>query len=238
MVHIFGVVNLPGLKNIPGIPDDVPDQFPIEKLSYNEEHEASCTDLENISVGDMGKYESYIIESGNMTFYYSPVLGNISKVATPSNEYIGVTFILQSTTYTVPGAPNIPSKPEGGNKGKPETAFEYSTSTIDNENDDVYYLFDWDDGSNSGWLGPHPSEETINTTHTWLEKGSYIVRVKARDTEGHESRWSQALHVSMPKVKEYNLLQSLFDFLYEHCPFLKQFFSNILYFLEEFSLLV
>ena len=236
IVNIFGVINLPGLKNIPGMPEDVPDKFPIEETIDNEMTEVSCTDFENISIQSLGKYEAYKIESINKTNYYSPVLGNFIEIVSPPNNYTTVEFYLHSTNYTVPGAPNIPRKPEGINKGKPGTAFEYSTSTIDNENDDIYYLFDWDDGSNSGWLGPYPSGETINKSHTWLKKGSYSVSVKAKDTEDHESRWSEILYVSMPKVKQYNLLQKLFDFLYEHFSIIKQFFSNVQYFLEEFFL--
>jgi hypothetical protein len=236
VVHIFGVINLPGLKNIPGIPEDVPDNFPIDETIFNEMSNVSCTDLENITVAGLGKYETYKIESVNKTNYYSPVLGNFVEIVSPPNDYTRVSFYLQSTNYTVPGAPNIPSKPEGINKGKPGTAFVYSTSTIDNENDSIYYLFDWDDGSNSGWLGPYPSGETINTSKTWSNKGSYSVRVKAKDTEGHESRWSEVLYVSMPKVKRYHLLQSLFDFLYEHFPIIKQILSNVQSFLEKLFL--
>jgi len=235
-VHIFGLINLPGLKNIPGIPEDVPDVFPIEENTRYNESEVSCTDLINISVPGIGKYESYKIESVNKTNYYSPVLGNFLEVVSPPNDYSTVEFNLRSTNYVVPGAPNIPSKPEGVNKGKPGTAFEYSTTTSDNENDDIYYLFDWGDDSNSGWLGPYSSGLTINTTHTWLKRGTYLVSVKAKDTENHESRWSETLYVSMPKVKQPNLLQTLFDFLYEHCPIIKQFIYNLQYFIEKFFL--
>jgi hypothetical protein len=236
VVHINGIINLPGLNNIPGLPEDVPDSFPIEDTIFNEMTDVSCTDLVNVSVAGIGKYEAYKIESVNKTNFYSPVLGNFIEIVSPPNNYTNVEFYLQSTNYTVPGAPNIPSKPEGINKGKPGTSFEYSTSTIDNENDDIYYLFDWDDGSNSGWLGPFPSGFTINASHIWSNRGSYSVSVKAKDNEDHESRWSEILYVSMPKVKQYNLLQSLFDFLYEHFPIIKQFLSNVSYLIEEFFL--
>jgi hypothetical protein len=237
--NISTLVSLPGLRNLP-IPDieEIPEQFIFSNESIINGSNFSCTDIENISVANMGKYEAYKIESVNKTNYFSPVLGNFIEIVSPPNDYTNVEFYLQSTNYTVPGAPNIPNEPEGINKGKPGTSFEYSTSTTDNENDDIYYLFDWDDGSNSGWLGPFPSGLTINASHIWLNRGSYSVRVKAKDTKDHESRWSEILYVNMPKVKQYNLLQSLFDFLYEHehFPIIKKFLSNVSYLIEEFFL--
>jgi hypothetical protein len=235
-VNVFGVVRLPGLKNIPGVPDDVPDEFPIEQTAYSEGSEASCTNIENITIGDIGKYESYQIEYVNKTLYYSPVLGNIVKIETPSNQYIRVTFLLRSTTYTVPGAPNIPTRPTGINNGKPGDMFEYSTNTTDNENDDIYYLFDWDDGSNSGWLGPYPSGENVNTNHTWSKKGSYSVRVKAKDTKDHESRWSKPLQVSMPKLKQNTILESILDNLFIRYPIFKQVYFYFNLFFNKISL--
>ena len=64
----------------------------------------------------------------------------------------------------------------------------------------VYYLFDWGDGSDSGWLGPYESGAEVNATHTWSEVGSYGIKVKAKDVNGAESEWSDTLAVSMPKV--------------------------------------
>ncbi|MEE9441024.1 MAG: hypothetical protein V3V27_03730, partial [Candidatus Thermoplasmatota archaeon] len=34
--------------------------------------------------------------------------------------------------------------------------------------------------------------------HAWDEKGTYDIRVKAKDTKGNESDWSDPLVVSMP----------------------------------------
>ena len=81
----------------------------------------------------------------------------------------------------------------------------------------VFYLFDWGDGTDSGWLGPYNSGVTIKASHTWNEKGSYSVKVKAKDIYDAESDWSNPLSVSMPRNKPYtdrpflNLLQNIME---------------------------
>ena len=97
--------------------------------------------------------------------------------------------------------PNKPSKPSGPTSGKAGTSYTYSTSTTDPDGDQVYYWFDWGDGTNSGWLGPYNSGQTVSASHTWSERGSYEIKVKAKDTNGAESEWSDPLPITMPKNK-------------------------------------
>jgi hypothetical protein len=108
-----------------------------------------------------------------------------------------------STQQQPNSPPNKPNKPTGPASGKPGTVYTYSTSTTDPNGDQVYYLWDWGDGSQSNWLGPYNSGVTINTTHTWTTKGSYSIKVKAKDTFGTESSWSDPLPITMPKNNAY-----------------------------------
>ena len=67
----------------------------------------------------------------------------------------------------------------------------YKASTTDPDGDDVYYWFDWDDGTNSGWLGPYGSGATCEASHSWGEGGVYLIKVKAKDSPGdNPSDWS------------------------------------------------
>ncbi|HIH28993.1 MAG TPA: hypothetical protein HA260_04220, partial [Thermoplasmata archaeon] len=61
----------------------------------------------------------------------------------------------------------------------------------------IYYLFDWGDGSNSGWLGPFDSGVTGVASHIWTTLGTFNVKVKARDVWGAGSFWSDALVVTI-----------------------------------------
>jgi len=97
--------------------------------------------------------------------------------------------------------PDTPLTPTGPSTGKINEEHQFITSTIDMDKDKVFYYFKWGDGSNSGWLGPYLSGVEVNATHKWNEKGDYTVRVKAKDTWGAESEWSDPLAVTMPKNK-------------------------------------
>ena len=60
-------------------------------------------------------------------------------------------------------------------------------------------MFDWGDGTDSGWIGPYTSGDISNATHIWTKSGNYHVKVKAKDEFGAESYWSDPLSVSIPK---------------------------------------
>ena len=100
--------------------------------------------------------------------------------------------------------PNKPSTPSGSTSGKINTQYQYSTSTTDPDGNAISYLFDWGDGTDSGWTDPVPSGEAVTETHEWSDRGNYQIKVKARDVPGfYESEWSDPLPVSMPKNKQY-----------------------------------
>jgi len=122
--------------------------------------------------------------------------------------------------------PNKPSKPSGPTSGKAGTEYTYTSSTTDPDDDDVFYLFDWDDGTDSGWLGPYDSGDTVTASHTWTEKGDYQIKVKAKDDYDVESPWSDPLSVTMPRSKLF--IHSLIEQLMERFPILYQIFQRFL----------
>jgi agmatine/peptidylarginine deiminase len=114
-------------------------------------------------------------------------------------------FIVSESGNT---APDIPIRPEGPTQGKPGHTYIYSTQTVDAENDNVYYQWNWGDGTTSEWLGPFTSGETATATHVWEEKGTYTVKVKAQDVHEKESDWSEPLSVRMPHGVRWFSVQS------------------------------
>ena len=97
--------------------------------------------------------------------------------------------------------PEEPVTPDGPASGEAGVEYTYTTSTVDPDGDQVYYLWHWGDEI-SNWMGPFDSGETIEVSHIWDEKGTYNIRVKAKDIYGAESDWSDPLSVSIPKNKE------------------------------------
>jgi hypothetical protein len=95
--------------------------------------------------------------------------------------------------------PNKPMTPSGQTNGKIGSEYTYSTSTTDPSNYDLYYLFDWGDGTFSSWLGPYPSGETCEAKYTWGKSGNYIIKVKAKNSNEVQSQWSDPVPINMPK---------------------------------------
>jgi len=125
-------------------------------------------------------------------------------------------------------APEKPDVPEGTIAGGANKEYTYTTSTIDPDGDQVYYLFDWGDGKFSGWIGLYNSGQTVEASYKWVEKGDYEIRVKAKDNHGVQSDWSDPLPISMSKNKQainidflgrfpliFSILRELFELRYE-----------------------
>jgi len=62
-------------------------------------------------------------------------------------------------------------------------------SSTDDDNNPVSYFMEWGDGKTSGWTKDYGSGETIKYSHVYSLKGTYTIKVKARDTFGAESDW-------------------------------------------------
>jgi hypothetical protein len=104
--------------------------------------------------------------------------------------------------------PDKPSQPSGFNSIAKNQQVSYVTSSTDEDGNQVYYLFDWGDGANSGWFGPYDSGATGSSSHSWSSVGTYDVKVKAKDVFGAESDWSPVFSVQVleqdPKLRPDN----------------------------------
>jgi hypothetical protein len=117
--------------------------------------------------------------------------------------------------------PNKPNTPVGPLTGKINEELTFFTSTVDLDMDNIFYLFDWGDGSESLWLGPFNSGEECSSSHTLIDQGTYEVKVKAKDVYDAESEWSDPLIISIPKIKSLNVFYNSISSLIEQFPILK-----------------
>ncbi|MFE3846079.1 C25 family cysteine peptidase [Thermoplasmatota archaeon] len=113
--------------------------------------------------------------------------------------------------------PKKPETPTGQKTGEARLEYNYSTKTTDPNNDQLYYKWDFGDGNISNWIGPINSGEICTIKYQW-NKGEYNIQVKAKDTNGDESPWSDSLPITMPRnerIKNYFVyyLDKLFDFI-------------------------
>ncbi len=132
--------------------------------------------------------------------------------------------IIHVTITPVNNPPNTPNKPSGKTTGKTGQTYLYSTSTTDPELDAIYYMWDWGDGTQSDWLGPYASGATASAPKSWTEKGQYSVKVKAKDSYGSETDWSEPLPITMPA----NRFIQPFGFLTQVLQFLQQLFQHFI----------
>lgn len=89
-----------------------------------------------------------------------------------------------------------PVKPQwidGPTEGVVDVEYTFCTSTTDPEGDQVYYMWDWGDGTTTDWLGPFDSGATACASHAWTEVGNCSITVKAKDSHDKESEWSDPL---------------------------------------------
>jgi hypothetical protein len=94
-----------------------------------------------------------------------------TSVVSASSTWLNINITVAETVST-PKAPTGPTS--GYNNG---TLYTYSTgSAVDNLGHSVQYLFNWGDGTTSGWL----PVGTTSARKSWPYKGTYTVKAQAR----------------------------------------------------------
>jgi outer membrane protein assembly factor BamB len=112
--------------------------------------------------------------------------------------------------------PNKPLSPNGPDKGIVDKMYNYTSFTSDPDGDDVEYLFNWGDGTDSDWI------ETDKASHKWSNKGNFKIMVKARDVHGFESRWSEPLEITIPRNRLSLFNFYLLDWFLDRFPMLER----------------
>jgi PKD repeat protein len=158
------------------------------------------------------EWDTTILSDGNYTL-------SIYAYEKDNNFWVDFSEQFQIKNHEEPQenlAPNKPSQPSGQLYGKSGLEYLYSTTTTDPDGDQVFYLWDWGDGNNSGWTRLYNSGVTASMSHAWTTKGTYSVKVKAKDINGAESNWSDPLPISMPY--SYNPMHQFFEWLFQRFP--------------------
>ncbi|MCK4348791.1 MAG: hypothetical protein KAW47_09265, partial [Thermoplasmatales archaeon] len=121
--------------------------------------------------------------------------------------------------FTAQGANNAPNAPEitGPSEGIFGEEYNYNFTIEDPDGGELFLYVEWGDEQIEEWIGPYLSGDTIMLSHTWGEKGDYVITAKVKDVldaEGPEG----TLEISMPKNKAFNFNVNLLEWLFERFP--------------------
>jgi len=122
------------------------------------------------------------------------ITNNSYEFVCPANTPQNYKIICEGTINQAPDTPNVPSGETNGYHG---ISYTYTTNSTDPDQDNLYYKFDWGDGTTSEWLGPYLSEEQCDESHIFESPGTYNIKAKAKDVFDEESDWSSELSVYM-----------------------------------------
>jgi subtilisin family serine protease len=103
---------------------------------------------------------------------------------------------LEAIISANPETISTPAVPNGPINGTISTAYAYSTGgSSSNLGHSLQYLFDWGDGTNSGWL----PMGTTSASKSWASGGTYLVKAQARCVTHTSivSSWSEAFSVKI-----------------------------------------
>jgi len=138
------------------------------------------------------------------------------------DENLDNNMLSKDMVTSINNFPFKPTTPIGPSEGRYTNEYTYTTSAIDQDDDQLYYMWDWGDETNRSWLGPYSSGDTVSVAHAWLEQGTYDIRVKAKDIYNQESPWSDSLRVTIPKAKNHKIPFSWIETLTERYSLLYQ----------------
>jgi hypothetical protein len=113
--------------------------------------------------------------------------------------------------------PKKPDKPDGPTKvkrGEPQT---YTTNPATDLDGDKIQKYEWDFNGDGK---VNKVTDKPSATFTWDKKGTYEIRVRARDEYGAVSEWSDPLSVNVPK-SSYPLRSSLLYRLIHSLPLIR-----------------
>ena len=116
-----------------------------------------------------------------------------------SLKYVGTTqYAFGAETLNITFGSAAPTTSISGTTvGRINKDYTFNVYAVDPQDDDVYLYVDWDDNSNTDWLGPYDSGEEIQLVHSFSERRNYTIMAKAKDVEGHEGK-EQPLKITMP----------------------------------------
>jgi outer membrane protein assembly factor BamB len=96
--------------------------------------------------------------------------------------------------------PLTPTMPSGLDSGKINVSCDFASSTIDPDGNRISIRFAWGNGDTSDWSPYYSSGDTVTTSYTWINTGTYLVKAQAKDELDMTSDWSEGLPVRIDAI--------------------------------------
>jgi hypothetical protein len=202
-----------------------PSEIPLDASSFTVHVSDGTYNIDQASVCLWKNNEIYLNgetdSNGDVTFTFnpSPSTGGMMYV-TVIKHWAGWPSLSNFLPYegytTVIGKTNPPEKPtdltpwnthtKDKNKSVANSGvIQYTYNSSSQVGNNVYYKFIWDDGSDSGWVGPYDAGEPASASHAWVQRGSYDVTVIVKiSLTGPESDPSEPLPIKVFKLGDIN----------------------------------
>jgi len=164
--------------------------------------------------------DTYTSEEQNPTHTYTSARNYTVTFTVTDNESktdVDTTYAWIQDGNNPPETPDI----DGPVQGNPEISYDYKFIGTDLDGSVIYLYVDWDDESNSGWLGPYDSGQEVTLSHKWSQKGTYTIKSKSKDPYDAESNWSE-FEITIPRTRATSYL-----WLLERFPLLEKLLGLI-----------
>lgn len=154
---------------------------------------------------EYSQYTNYVNsgEYASKTYHWDSPGTYIIK-AQARDENGAVSSWSEGLTIVIYVSNNPPETPiiDGPSQGKENKSYNFNISTTDSDSDNVKYLVEWGDGNDTGWIGFYESGEQISLSHSWAKRGTYNIRLKAKDIYETESEWSEpfSMKIFAPEI--------------------------------------
>jgi hypothetical protein len=170
-----------------------------EYIGLTLHHGGSTWGSDHNSFWDEG-YDALFYFEYTETPYYHTAQDTIAHI----NLTYGVknTKLILATLAELAEAELLSNPPEtpvltGPDTGVINELYTYSAVSTEPDGEDVFYFFDWGDGTNSGWIGPYDSGQEGSAQISWSATGTYTIRAKAKDINGAQSSWSTSIMMTI-----------------------------------------
>jgi len=101
-----------------------------------------------------------------------------------------VALVLLAMSCKRKSPPATPAVPLGPSSGAVGVDYEFSSTALDHDGDDVSIRFDWGDGDTSDWSPWVRPGDPVSMSHTWSASGTFNVGAQARAPSSISSDWS------------------------------------------------